>query len=62
MVLAAAVIALGTILFSGELALHAFTGVAALAIVAPVGGSLMIIGWLIAAVTLPLALQRADRQ
>ena len=53
---AATVIALGTILFSGELALHTLAGIGLLQRAAPIGGSLMILGWVIAAFALPIAL------
>ena len=56
---AASTIALGTILFSGELAFHALSGVGTLAKAAPIGGGMMIVGWLIAAVVVPLAIGRA---
>jgi uncharacterized membrane protein YgdD (TMEM256/DUF423 family) len=46
LLLAGACLGLGTILFSGELAVLAFTGVRLIALAAPVGGSLMILGWL----------------
>ena len=45
--------ALGAFLFSGELALHALTGVSAVPFAAPTGGVVMIVGWLIASVALP---------
>ena len=55
---AASMIAIGTILFSGELALHALADVATLSRLAPIGGSLLILGWLLAAAALPRALMR----
>jgi uncharacterized membrane protein YgdD (TMEM256/DUF423 family) len=57
LLVAASIIALGVILFSGELAIHALTGVAALPMAAPTGGTAMIVGWLLASVMLPLALR-----
>lgn len=56
--IAATLIATGALLFSGELALHALTGVQPLPLAAPTGGMLMIAGWLFAAVAAPLALAR----
>ena len=46
LLLAGACLGLGTILFSGELAVLAFTGTRLIAIAAPIGGSLMILSWL----------------
>ena len=46
MTLAAAVIALGLLLFSGALAFHDLTGNAAFASIAPIGGTALIVGWL----------------
>ena len=57
---AASLLVLGVALFSGELALHALAGLRPLPMAAPVGGSLMILGWLVAAVALPLAIGRRD--
>ena len=60
-ILAAAVlIAFGVVLFSGELALHGLTGSTPLALAAPTGGLLMIAGWLVAAVAMPLAFRRGS--
>ena len=53
---ATSLIALGTILFSGELAIHALADLAPLPLAAPTGGMLMIIGWLVAAVTVPASI------
>ncbi len=58
---AASLIACGTLLFSGHLALHALAGLVPIPFAAPVGGSLTILGWLVAAVALPLALDRTWR-
>lgn len=44
-----AVITLGLILFCGELTLHAMTGQGTFAYAAPIGGMLLILGWLIVA-------------
>jgi uncharacterized membrane protein YgdD (TMEM256/DUF423 family) len=44
-----AALLLGTLLFSGELTSHAIFPRSPLAVIAPVGGSLTILGWLIAA-------------
>ncbi len=57
--LAASIVALGTMLFSGELALHTLAGVDLLQSAAPIGGTLMILGWLVAAFTLPIALGKS---
>jgi uncharacterized membrane protein YgdD (TMEM256/DUF423 family) len=46
LLLAGGCLGLGTILFSGELAVLAFTGARLIAMAAPIGGSLMILGWL----------------
>ena len=56
--IAATLMATGAILFSGELALHALAGVQPLPPAAPLGGLLMIAGWLAAAIAAPLALSR----
>lgn len=56
-----AVLLLGTLLFSGELTSHAIFPQSPLVIIAPVGGSLTILGWLIAAAGLfSSALRRRD--
>ncbi len=52
---AASLLTLGAILFSGELAVHALADIAPLPLAAPVGGMLMILGWLVAAIALPIA-------
>lgn len=44
-----AVLTLGLILFCGELTLHALTGEGAFVYAAPIGGVLLILGWLIVA-------------
>ena len=59
--LAASLIALGVALFSGDLAARGLAGVSLLRMMAPSGGVLMIAGWLLAAVALPLALRRDAR-
>ena len=46
LLLAGACLGLGTVIFSGELAVLAFTGARLIAMAAPIGGSLMILGWL----------------
>lgn len=56
---AATILACGTILFSGEIALHVLAGVTGLRKAAPIGGGLMIVGWLGIAITLPIALGRS---
>lgn len=55
---AASLIALGATLFSGDLALRALANVTLVHMAAPTGGVLMILGWLVAAIALPLALVR----
>lgn len=55
--IAASLVALGSILFSGEITLHVLLDVQGLSKVAPVGGSLTILGWLVASVAMPLALR-----
>ncbi|MDE2333514.1 MAG: DUF423 domain-containing protein [Rhodospirillales bacterium] len=47
---AGAAFALGTVLFCGELYVHAATGVS-LGVVAPTGGTVLMIGWLLLAVS-----------
>ncbi|MGP8233338.1 MAG: DUF423 domain-containing protein [Methylovirgula sp.] len=47
--LGAGVLLLGTLLFGGELTVHVFVTHKSLPLVAPIGGSLTILGWLIAA-------------
>ncbi len=42
----ASILALGTLLFSGDLALRTLAGVKPWAMAAPAGGSLLILGWL----------------
>lgn len=48
--LGSAMIVLGSLLFCGDLALRGLAGIAPLPIAAPVGGSLLIAGWLVTAV------------
>jgi uncharacterized membrane protein YgdD (TMEM256/DUF423 family) len=50
---AASLLALGAVLFSGELAVHALAEITVLPLAAPTGGLLMILGWLVAALALP---------
>ncbi len=50
---AASLWAFGAFLFSGELALHALTGMSPAPLAAPTGGLAMIAGWLLAGVGLP---------
>lgn len=56
LLVAGSLIGLGAILFSGDLALRALAGVTLIHMAAPTGGTLMIAGWLVAAVALPLRL------
>ena len=53
------VLAVGTILFSGDLAARAFSGARLFAFAAPVGGSLMILSWLALAIVFNYAATRA---
>jgi uncharacterized membrane protein YgdD (TMEM256/DUF423 family) len=46
LLVAGACLGLGTIIFSGELAVPACAGVRLIALAAPIGGALMILGWL----------------
>lgn len=57
--IAAGLVALGTAMFSGDLAARGLGGVSLVRMMAPTGGVLMIAGWLAAAVALPLALGRS---
>jgi uncharacterized membrane protein YgdD (TMEM256/DUF423 family) len=54
---AGSLIALGTVLFSGDLAVRALTGLRLLPMAAPTGGMLLIAGWITAAVMVPLSLR-----
>ena len=58
LMVAASLIALGTLLFSGHLAMHALANLVPVPFAAPVGGSMTILGWLVAAVALPLTLKK----
>lgn len=58
--LAASLLAAGAALFSGELALHGLASLQPLPMAAPTGGVLLIVGWLVAALALPLTLGRRD--
>ncbi len=49
--LAAIVIAFGAILFTADLMLRHFYGIRVFAMAAPTGGTIMIIGWLIVAIS-----------
>lgn len=57
--LAALLIALGCILFSGDLAMRGLADRVILHLAAPTGGVVMILGWLVAALALPAALRHA---
>ena len=57
--IAASLLMLGAILFSGELAVHAFADIAPLPLAAPAGGMLMILGWLVATIALPIAVGKS---
>lgn len=49
--LSAALLTLGTIVFSGDLGLRAHSGTRLFPMAAPIGGTLMIIAWLVVAVS-----------
>jgi len=49
----------GAILFSGELAIHIFTGVGIFAFAAPIGGTTMLVAWVALAVVLATASREA---
>lgn len=57
---AGALIAIGTILFSGDLALRGLADLTLVHMAAPTGGVLMILGWLVAAVAVSSSLRRQD--
>ncbi len=57
LVAAGSLIAVGTILFSGDLALRVLAGLRLWPMAAPTGGTLLIAGWLAIAVAGPLALR-----
>ncbi len=57
LLVAGTLIAAGTVLFSGDLALRVLGGLRLVPMAAPTGGLLLIAGWLVLAVTLPLALR-----
>ena len=57
--LAASGIALGAALFSGDLAIRGLAGVTVGRLVAPTGGMVLIAGWLVAAVALPMGVRAA---
>lgn len=56
MLAAATLIALGTLLFSGDIALLSLAHVHPIPMAAPIGGILLILGWIASAITAPLAL------
>ncbi len=60
--IAASLIAAGTLLFSGDLALRGLAGVAPLPLAAPTGGLVLIAGWLLGAAGIPLALGATMRR
>lgn len=59
---AASLVGMGALLFSGDLALRAWSGLVLIRMAAPAGGMLMIVGWAMATLVLPLALGADDRQ
>ncbi len=55
--LSALVIFAGTLLFAGDILLRHFTGHRIFPMAAPTGGTIMIVGWLLVAVSAPFALR-----
>ncbi|WP_158807637.1 DUF423 domain-containing protein [Beijerinckia sp. L45] len=58
LLVAGSLIALGAILFCGDLAIRAMAGLRLMPMAAPTGGMLMIAGWLVAAVAAPWSLRK----
>ena len=58
LILSAALLLLGTALFSGELALAGLTGLRPWPFAAPLGGSMMIVGWLAVAASFAVGLRQ----
>ncbi|MBV8662234.1 MAG: DUF423 domain-containing protein [Hyphomicrobiales bacterium] len=54
-------LAIGTILFAGDLAARAFAGARLFPFAAPLGGSLMILSWLALAIVFTVSAGRSDR-
>ena len=54
-------LAIGTILFAGDLAARAFAGARLFPFAAPLGGSLMILSWLALAIVFAVSAGRSDR-
>lgn len=61
LLIAAATLLIGSVLFCGELSAHVFLAGKLLPLAAPIGGGLMILGWLIAAVTAFVCLARYEQ-
>ncbi len=59
LLVAGTLVALGTTLFSGDLALRALAGLRLVPMAAPTGGMLLIAGWVLTAVAAPLVLRDA---
>jgi len=57
---AGSTLALGTLLFSGDLAMRAFRDVSLFPFAAPIGGSLMILAWVALALVFAVPEQRAE--
>jgi uncharacterized membrane protein YgdD (TMEM256/DUF423 family) len=57
LLVAGSLIALGTVLFSGDLAIRALAGLRLIPMAAPTGGMLLIAGWIAAAIATPLSLR-----
>jgi uncharacterized membrane protein YgdD (TMEM256/DUF423 family) len=56
---AGATLALGTLLFSGDLATRAFAGARLFPMAAPIGGSLMIVSWIALSIVFAIGMGRA---
>ena len=56
---AGSLIAVGSVLFCGDLALRVLAGLRLVPMAAPTGGMLLIAGWLVAAAAAPFALREA---
>jgi uncharacterized membrane protein YgdD (TMEM256/DUF423 family) len=57
LLVAGSLIGLGTVLFSGDLALRALAGVRLIPMAAPTGGMALIAGWIVTAIAAPLSLR-----
>jgi uncharacterized membrane protein YgdD (TMEM256/DUF423 family) len=57
LLVAGSLIGLGTVLFSGDLALRALADVRLIPLAAPTGGMMLIAGWIVTAIAAPLSLR-----